>query len=124
MQCSRVDARCTTTTCAMHLSPIVLITTSYAMHGAAPPSEAERTPVWLMRQAGRYMAAFREYSDKYPFRMRSETPEIAIELSLQVGGTFAHKSMIIYMGSRGAGPRCTHPTSVLGPTFDRAPSRC
>jgi len=37
-----------------------------------------------MRQAGRYMAAFREYSDKYPFRMRSETPDIAIELSLQV----------------------------------------
>lgn len=45
--------------------------------------EAERTPVWLMRQAGRYMAEFRAYSDKYPFRMRSETPEIAIELSLQ-----------------------------------------
>jgi hypothetical protein len=39
--------------------------------------------VWLMRQAGRYMAEFRAYSDKYPFRMRSETPEIAIELSLQ-----------------------------------------
>lgn len=36
-----------------------------------------------MRQAGRYMAAFREYSDKYPFRVRSETPAIAIELSLQ-----------------------------------------
>jgi uroporphyrinogen decarboxylase len=49
-----------------------------------PPAEAERTPVWLMRQAGRYMAEFREYSDKYPFRMRSETPEIAIELSMQV----------------------------------------
>lgn len=39
--------------------------------------------MWLMRQAGRYMAAFREYSDKYPFRVRSETPDIAIELSLQ-----------------------------------------
>jgi hypothetical protein len=47
-------------------------------------AEAERTPVWLMRQAGRYMAEFRAYSDKYPFRMRSETPDIAIELSLQV----------------------------------------
>merc|ERR1719238_1820314 len=39
--------------------------------------EAERAPVWLMRQAGRYMAAFRQFSDKYPFRMRSETPYIA-----------------------------------------------
>ena len=34
-----------------------------------------------MRQAGRYMAAFREYSTKYEFRQRSETPDIAIELS-------------------------------------------
>lgn len=48
-------------------------------------AEAERTPVWLMRQAGRYMAAFREYSDRIPFRERSETASIAIELSLQVG---------------------------------------
>lgn len=47
-------------------------------------AEAERTPVWLMRQAGRYMAAFREYSDRIPFRERSETASIAIELSLQV----------------------------------------
>ena len=46
-------------------------------------AEAERTPVWLMRQAGRYMAAFREYSDRIGFRERSETASIAIELSLQ-----------------------------------------
>ena len=48
----------------------------------------DRTPVWLMRQAGRYMADFRKYSEKYPFRQRSETPEIAIELSLQPWRTF------------------------------------
>lgn len=48
-----------------------------------PLSDAERTPVWLMRQAGRYMADFRKYSDRIPFRERSETAEIAIELSLQ-----------------------------------------
>ena len=41
-----------------------------------------------MRQAGRYMADFRKYSEKYPFRQRSETPEIAIELSLQPWRTF------------------------------------
>jgi len=57
---------------------------------------AERTPVWLMRQAGRYMAAFREYSDKYPFRMRSETPEIAIELSLQPWRAFKPDGVIFF----------------------------
>lgn len=57
---------------------------------------AERTPVWLMRQAGRYMAAFREYSDKYPFRMRSETPEIAIELSLQPWRAFRPDGVIFF----------------------------
>eukprot|EP00798_Chlamydomonas_sp_ICE-L_P026433 gene26433-17533_t len=58
--------------------------------------DVERTPVWLMRQAGRYMAAFREYSDKYPFRMRSETPEIAIELSLQPLRAFKPDAVIFF----------------------------
>jgi len=57
---------------------------------------AERTPVWLMRQAGRYMAAFREYSDKYPFRMRSETPDIAVELSLQPWRAFRPDGVIMF----------------------------
>ena len=70
----------------------------------------DHTPVWLMRQAGRYMKDFRKYSERYPFRpthgasspctrfewpvirefgdmlparQRSETPDMAIELSLQ-----------------------------------------
>lgn len=58
--------------------------------------EAERTPVWLMRQAGRYMAAFREFSDKYPFRMRSETPDIAIELSMQPWRAFRPDGVIFF----------------------------
>ena len=33
-----------------------------------------------MRQAGRYMASFREYSTTIGFRERSETPDIATEL--------------------------------------------
>jgi len=35
---------------------------------AARGEVTERTPVWLMRQAGRYMASFREYSTKIGFR--------------------------------------------------------
>lgn len=58
--------------------------------------DAERTPVWLMRQAGRYMAEFRAYSDKYPFRHRSETPEIAIELSMQPYRAFKPDGVIMF----------------------------
>lgn len=49
-----------------------------------------------MRQAGRYMKDFRAYSDKYPFRMRSETPEIAIELSLQPWKAFGVDGIIMF----------------------------
>jgi len=56
----------------------------------------ERTPVWLMRQAGRYMSAFREYSTKYEFRMRSETPEIATELSLQPWRAYGVDGVIMF----------------------------
>jgi uroporphyrinogen decarboxylase len=63
---------------------------------AARGETVERTPVWLMRQAGRYMAAFREYSDKYAFRVRSETPEIAIELSLQPWRAFKPDGVIFF----------------------------
>lgn len=57
---------------------------------------AERTPAWLMRQAGRYMAAFREYSDRLPFRERSETPEIAFELSMQPLRAFGLDGVIFF----------------------------
>ena len=56
----------------------------------------ERTPVWLMRQAGRYMADFRKFSDKIPFRERSETSSIAVELSLQPWNAFQPDGVIMF----------------------------
>lgn len=50
------------------------------------------------------MADFRAYSDKYPFRQRSETPEIAIELSLQPWRTFGVDGVIMFSGA----PLCMH----------------
>ncbi|XP_024392398.1 uncharacterized protein [Physcomitrium patens] len=58
--------------------------------------EAERTPVWLMRQAGRYMADFRKFSDRISFRERSETADIAIELSLQPWLAFRTDGVIMF----------------------------
>jgi len=63
---------------------------------AAKGEVTSRPPVWLMRQAGRYMSAFREYSDKVPFRERSETSEIATELSLQPWRAFGVDGVIMF----------------------------
>ena len=61
---------------------------------AARGEVTERTPVWLMRQAGRYMRSFREFSTKIEFRKRSETAEIATELSLQPWKAFGTDGVI------------------------------
>eukprot|EP00820_Chromera_velia_P023388 Cvel_31936.t1-p1 / transcript=Cvel_31936.t1 / gene=Cvel_31936 / organism=Chromera_velia_CCMP2878 / gene_product=Uroporphyrinogen decarboxylase, putative / transcript_product=Uroporphyrinogen decarboxylase, putative / location=Cvel_scaffold4855:2061-4046(-) / protein_length=402 / sequence_SO=supercontig / SO=protein_coding / is_pseudo=false len=63
---------------------------------AAKGEQTHRAPVWLMRQAGRYMEEFRKYSDVYPFRQRSETPNIAVELSLQPFRAFGTDGVIMF----------------------------
>ena len=78
---------------------------------AARGEVVERTPAWLMRQAGRYMADFRAYSDKYPFRHRSETPEIATELSLQCWREFGVDGVIMFSD-------ILTPLPALGVEFD------
>jgi uroporphyrinogen-III decarboxylase len=54
----------------------------------------------IVMKAGRYIADFRKYSEKYPFRQRSETPEIAIELSLQPWRKFGVDGVIMFSGEQ------------------------
>ena len=45
--------------------------------------KTERTPVWMMRQAGRYLPEYMKLREKYGFFERVQTPALACEITIQ-----------------------------------------
>ena len=63
---------------------------------AARGERTERPPVWLMRQAGRYLPEYREVREEYTFREAISTPEVAERVSVQPYERFAPDGVVMY----------------------------
>ncbi len=86
----------------------------------------ERTPVWLLRQAGRYMPEYRALREQYSMLELIRTPELAAQVTLQPVDALGVDAAIVFsdilpplvgMGLeldfvKGDGPRIANPIST------------
>lgn len=87
----------------------------------------DTTPVWFMRQAGRYMAEYRAIREKYSLLEICYQPELAVEVTLQPVRAFGVDAAILFADillpaiplgvglefAKGEGPVLHHPVRTM-----------
>lgn len=77
--------------------PKIVNATEPLLLDAVRGKDVERPPVWLMRQAGRYMKSYQNLCERHPsFRERSENVDLVVEISLQPWKVFKPDGVILF----------------------------
>ncbi|NJN15666.1 MAG: uroporphyrinogen decarboxylase [Oscillochloris sp.] len=63
---------------------------------AARRRPTTHTPIWLMRQAGRYMSVYRAVRERHGFLQMVKAPEVAAEVTMQPIEAFGMDAAIIF----------------------------
>ena len=68
---------------SIEVNGLMALNGDYRFLKACRREPTDVTPVWFMRQAGRYMKAYRDLKEKFSFLEMCRTPELATEVTLQ-----------------------------------------
>ncbi len=64
--------------------------------GAISGVPLDRPPIWLMRQAGRYIPAYQKVKERYTFQEMCRIPDVAAEVSIQPLNLFNMDAVIVF----------------------------